>query len=230
MKRVFVIALAMAVLGSLSSVLVAHHGGAAFDQDQTVTFRGTVTEMTFTNPHVSMLWEVTKDGATEKWSGWLTAPNKLARAGWTKVTLRPGRPDRGDGHATQGRQPHPAGPEARGARRQGASVVRELRRRGQMRQTMIRSAAAMAVAAAVTCVALGSARRGGAGAGRWNCGPRSRSVEAGANTRLDRRVDERSGAGGRQAIRQRRVDPGRAGAADAMGAGGKGEEQAEQLG
>jgi len=111
MKRVFVIALAMAVLGSLSSVLVAHHGGAAFDQDQTVTFKGTVTEMTFTNPHVLVYWEVTKDGATEKWSGWLTAPNKLARAGWTKVTLKPGdqievtgTPHKGGSHILQVRK------------------------------------------------------------------------------------------------------------------------------
>ena len=35
-------------------------------------------------------WSATRDGATEQWSGWLTAPNKLARAGWTKKTLEPG--------------------------------------------------------------------------------------------------------------------------------------------
>jgi hypothetical protein len=30
------------------------------------------------------------DGTTTEWSGWLTAPNKLQRAGWTKNTLKPG--------------------------------------------------------------------------------------------------------------------------------------------
>jgi hypothetical protein len=92
----------------LSSVVVAHHGGAAFDQDQTVTFKGTVTELTFTNPHVLVYWEVAKDGTTEKWSGWLTAPNKLARAGWTKATLKPGdqievtgTPHKGGSHILQ---------------------------------------------------------------------------------------------------------------------------------
>ena len=55
-----------------------------------VRSKGTVTEMTFTNPHILIYWDVTKDGATEKWSGWLTAPTKLARAGWTKTTLKPG--------------------------------------------------------------------------------------------------------------------------------------------
>ena len=111
MKRVFVIALAMTILGSLSSMVMAHHGGAAFDQGQTVTFKGTVTEMTFTNPHVLVYWEVVKDGNTEKWSGWLTAPNKLARAGWTKSTLKPGdqievtgTPHKGGSHILQVRK------------------------------------------------------------------------------------------------------------------------------
>jgi len=108
MKRVLVIALAMTVLGSLSAVVRAHHGGAAFDQNQTITFKGTVTELTFTNPHVLVYWDVTKDGSTERWSGWLTAPNKLARAGWTKVTLKPGdqievtgTPHKGGSHILQ---------------------------------------------------------------------------------------------------------------------------------
>ena len=42
----------------LSTALLAHHGGAAFDQGQTVTFNGTVTEMTFTNPHILIYWDV----------------------------------------------------------------------------------------------------------------------------------------------------------------------------
>lgn len=106
-QRLFIVALAAAgLLGGVQ--LGAHHGGAAFDQGQTVTFKGTVTEMTFTNPHVLVYWEVTKDGTTEKWSGWLTAPTKLARAGWTKTTLKPGdqievagTPHKGGSHILQ---------------------------------------------------------------------------------------------------------------------------------
>jgi hypothetical protein len=90
MKRIVMLALAAALGCSLSTAVLAHHGGAAFDQGQTVTFKGTVTEMTFANPHILIYWDVTKDGATEKWSGWLTAPTKLARAGWTKTTLKAG--------------------------------------------------------------------------------------------------------------------------------------------
>jgi hypothetical protein len=80
----------VAALAGLSSTARAHHGGAAFDQAQNLTFGGTVTEMQFTNPHVLVFFDVTRDGKTEQWSGWLTAPTKLARAGWTKNTLKPG--------------------------------------------------------------------------------------------------------------------------------------------
>ena len=67
-----------------------------------------MTELRFANPHVLIYFDVTKDGATEKWSGWLTAPNKLARGGWTKRTLAPGdqitiagTPHKGGSHIMQ---------------------------------------------------------------------------------------------------------------------------------
>jgi hypothetical protein len=88
-QRLLILGVTIAALAGGAS-LAAHHGGAAFDQSQNLTFTGTVTEMTFTNPHVLVYWEVSKDGTTEKWSGWLTAPTKLARAGWTRSTLKPG--------------------------------------------------------------------------------------------------------------------------------------------
>ncbi len=81
----------VAALAIASATIVAHHGGAAFDQSKTVTFNGTVTLMTFANPHVLVYWDVKEGEQTGvNWSGWLTAPNKLARAGWTKRTLSPG--------------------------------------------------------------------------------------------------------------------------------------------
>ena len=108
MKHIVRLGLAAAVACCLSTALLAHHGGAAFDQGQNVTFNGTVTEMTFANPHILIYWETQKDGATEKWSGWLTAPTKLQRAGWTKTTLKAGdkivvsgRPHKGGSHILQ---------------------------------------------------------------------------------------------------------------------------------
>lgn len=81
----------IAVLALGARPALAHHGGAAFDQTKTQTLTGTVTRMDFVNPHVVVYFNVQgADGATTEWSGWLTAPNKLQRAGWDKSTLKPG--------------------------------------------------------------------------------------------------------------------------------------------
>jgi hydrogenase maturation factor len=90
MKRMF-LAGAIAASALTAQVMAGHHGGAAYDQTKSVTFEGTVTEMQFANPHVLVYWDVKSgDQAGQKWSGWLTAPTKLARAGWTRKTLNPG--------------------------------------------------------------------------------------------------------------------------------------------
>src|SRR5258705_3350256 len=81
----------IAVLVIGARPVLAHHGGAAFDQTKQQTLQGTVTMLDFVNPHVAVWFDVANpDGTTTKWSGWLTAPNKLQRAGWTKHTLNAG--------------------------------------------------------------------------------------------------------------------------------------------
>lgn len=107
-KSLVTLGVAIVAVWAVTMPALAHHGGAAFDQTEMLTFSGTVTELSFANPHVLVYFDVTKDGATEKWSGWLTAPNKLARAGWTKRTLNPGdqitiggRPHKGGSHILQ---------------------------------------------------------------------------------------------------------------------------------
>ncbi len=87
------LAVSIAVLLSASALVFGHHGAAAFITDQTVTVKGTVTELVYMNPHVQVYWETRNDkGESEKWQGELTAPNKLTRAGWTRRTLKPGDP------------------------------------------------------------------------------------------------------------------------------------------
>ena len=80
---------ALLVIGARPAL--AHHGGAAFDQTKPQTLQGTVTQLDFVNPHVVVWFDVANpDGTVTKWSGWLTAPNKLQRAGWDRHTLKPG--------------------------------------------------------------------------------------------------------------------------------------------
>jgi hypothetical protein len=78
-------------LAAVPAPLAAHHGGAAYDQAGAISVEATMTELQFANPHVLLFFDVKNDkGETEAWSGWLTAPTKLSRAGWTKNTLKPG--------------------------------------------------------------------------------------------------------------------------------------------
>ena len=75
---------------------VAHHGRASYSD-----------EFRFINPHVQIYFDITNDaGEVEHWQGELTAPNRLARAGWAKDTFVPGtrlqisgRAGRNDGHS-----------------------------------------------------------------------------------------------------------------------------------
>jgi hypothetical protein len=75
----------------LSGSMFAHHGTAAYDTGNPVTVKGTVTDFRFINPHCQVYFDIKNDkGEVEHWQGELTAPNKLARAGWTKHSLNPG--------------------------------------------------------------------------------------------------------------------------------------------
>lgn len=74
-----------------SGPMFAHHGTAAYDTKNPLTVKATVTEFRFINPHCQIYFDVKNDkGEVEHWQGELTAPNKLARAGWTKHSLNPG--------------------------------------------------------------------------------------------------------------------------------------------
>ncbi|NIW24151.1 MAG: hypothetical protein GWN29_06050 [Gammaproteobacteria bacterium] len=84
--------LAAAAVATLAGTVAAqaHHGRASYS-DEIVTLEATVTEFRFINPHVQIYFDITNEaGEIEHWQGELTAPNRLARAGWTKTTFVPG--------------------------------------------------------------------------------------------------------------------------------------------
>src|SRR5580700_11903148 len=92
MRNKLILALiSVGILGILSGPAFAHHGAAAYDMSKSITVTGTVTDFQFVNPHVLIAMDA-KDpsGKMEKWQGELTSPNHLARAGWTKSTIKPG--------------------------------------------------------------------------------------------------------------------------------------------
>jgi uncharacterized protein DUF6152 len=91
-KNIRVIFLALFVgLITMTGVAFAHHGTANYDTNKTISVKGVVTGFEFVNPHVEIFWETKDDsGATQKWQGELTSPNRLTRVGWTKSSIKPG--------------------------------------------------------------------------------------------------------------------------------------------
>jgi hypothetical protein len=87
--RILVLTMGVAAVLLVLRPASAHHGTAAYDTSKVVTVKGTMMEFRFINPHVQLYFDVKNDkGEIEKWQAELTAPNKLARAGWDKNTDR----------------------------------------------------------------------------------------------------------------------------------------------
>ena len=88
---VAVAGLCLVLAGTVVS-LSAHHAFAAeFDATKPVTFKGTVTKMEWTNPHVWLHLDVKKpDGTVENWGFEAGTPSVLFRRGFTKNSLLTG--------------------------------------------------------------------------------------------------------------------------------------------
>ena len=106
MRTTTLLVVAALTTGLAGGAALAHHGRASYS-NEIGTLEATVTEFRFVNPHVQIYFDITNEsGEVEHWQGELTAPDKLARGGWTKNTLTPGdqiqitgRAARNDGHS-----------------------------------------------------------------------------------------------------------------------------------
>lgn len=72
--------------------LLAHHSFAVqYDDTHPVALSGTVTKVTWKNPHVILLVDVKDEaGTAASWEMELASPNGLLRQGWKLDTLKPG--------------------------------------------------------------------------------------------------------------------------------------------
>jgi hypothetical protein len=84
---------AVAVLAAGISQVAAHHSASMFDFSKTVTMKGSVVELRWVNPHVTL----TLNGSTsagEAPAEWLmetTSPGNLVRVGgWRRDVVKPG--------------------------------------------------------------------------------------------------------------------------------------------
>jgi hypothetical protein len=91
MKTLIVPAALICVLSGALPAL-AHHSFAMFDFNNDLTFKGTVKEFRWTNPHVALLVEGSPQAGEppQLWSMELTSPGNLTRIGWSRHSFKPG--------------------------------------------------------------------------------------------------------------------------------------------
>jgi hypothetical protein len=89
-KRLVLLATAGLLLAALP--LVAHHSfKAQYDESHPITLRGTITKITWNNPHVLMYLDVKDDqGKVANWELELASPNGLLSQGWKVDSLKQG--------------------------------------------------------------------------------------------------------------------------------------------
>jgi len=90
--RTFSILTAAVAIISVAGPVLAHHGfDTEYDAKKKVKLEGTVTQVTWTNPHMRVYIDVKdKDGKVTNWNMELTSPNTIRRQGWGPDDLRAG--------------------------------------------------------------------------------------------------------------------------------------------
>ena len=75
----------------ISGPAFAHHSMSMYDRSRDATFKATITEFNWANPHSLITFTVTDEhGNAEKWVAEGPGPNRLANRGWSKDSLKPG--------------------------------------------------------------------------------------------------------------------------------------------
>src|ERR1700692_876531 len=75
------------------SSVTAHHSSTMFDHSKTVTIKGTVVELRWVNPHVTLTinGSLSDDEAPSEWLLEMTSPGNLVRAGgWRRDAVKTG--------------------------------------------------------------------------------------------------------------------------------------------
>ena len=82
----------IATAGLAAGAAHAHHSFAVyFDSAKDVTITGKVTAFRFTNPHGTIVLDVTDEqGRVREWRAETNAPVVLQRRGWTRTSVKPG--------------------------------------------------------------------------------------------------------------------------------------------
>jgi hypothetical protein len=96
MRQLVKAAGALAAIGMIAagiSTVAAHHSTTMFDHSKTVTIKGTVVELRWVNPHVTVTINASlnEGDAPADWLMEMTSPGNLVRAGgWRRDAVKPG--------------------------------------------------------------------------------------------------------------------------------------------
>jgi hypothetical protein len=90
--RMAIFAAALFLLtGLITGGAVAHHARSGYDLSKTVTLKGTITKVEWTNPHALIYFDVNDgSGRVQNWHSITGGPSRMSRYGWTSETLKPG--------------------------------------------------------------------------------------------------------------------------------------------
>ena len=83
-------ALLFVITGLITAPAVAHHARSGYDLSKTVTLKGTITKVEWTNPHALIYFDVNDGGRVQNWHSITGGPSRMSRYGWTSETLKPG--------------------------------------------------------------------------------------------------------------------------------------------
>ena len=105
--------LSIAAAVAMAVPILAHHSGAMFEREKTVTVEGVVKEFQYTNPHSWLLVDVkNKDGSVTTWGFEGEGPSTLQRSGIRPSDFRPGTKLKITGHPMKDGTPAAAWVEA----------------------------------------------------------------------------------------------------------------------
>jgi uncharacterized protein DUF6152 len=88
--RIATVGLACSVLIAVGTPARAHHSAAAFDTQKTVTVTGRILQYSFANPHIYIVLQVQKEGASATMEVEAGAASVLNGLGFTKTALSVG--------------------------------------------------------------------------------------------------------------------------------------------
>jgi hypothetical protein len=76
---------------AISGPAFAHHSMSMYDRGHDTTFKATISQFEWVNPHSQITFTVADEqGNLVKWVAEGPGPNRLANHGWTKDSLKPG--------------------------------------------------------------------------------------------------------------------------------------------